>query len=131
MATIGELLINIKAGTASFVTDLNRVKNLSFETAAQTARSFTIIQAAPLGRLGAVAAGMAFAIDKTVAFETHILHLAQSAGTSTETMSGLAFVAKMVGMNVDEVALAMERFDKKLLGIGTNKATADLMGQFG
>jgi hypothetical protein len=91
----------------------------------------SILGAAAVGVLGAIAVGTIAAIDKTVEFETHILHLAQSAGTTTETMSGLAFTAKMVGVNGDEAALAMERFDKKLQGVGTNKATADLMAQFG
>src|SRR5436309_13722212 len=115
MATIGELIINLNASTAAFVTELERVKNLSFETSKQIQRSFSLIGTAALGMVSVAAAALAVGIQKTAEWETHILHLAQSAGTSVEPMSGLSFAAKMMGLEVDEVAKALERFDRQLL----------------
>ena len=115
MPTIGELIINLNANTASFVTELDRVKNLSFDTAKQVERSFSIIGTAALGMISVAAAAFAVGIDKTAEWEVKILHLAESAGTTTETMSGLSFAAKMMGLDIDTVAKAMERFDKQLL----------------
>src|SRR5207245_316579 len=100
---------------ASFVTQLDRVKNLSFDTAKQIERSFSIIGSAALGMVSVAAAAFVVGIEKTSAWEVSILHLAQSAGTTTETMSGLSFAAKMMGLSIDDVAKAMERFDKQLL----------------
>src|ERR1700674_2235439 len=128
MATIGELIINLNANTASFVTDLNRVKNLSFDTATQIQRSFSLIGTAALGMLGTFAGAMVAMTDRTTEFETHILHLAQASGMSVESMSGLAFVAKMFGMEVDQIASAMEKFDKQLIAaqLGNPKASQNM-----
>src|SRR5260370_18102932 len=106
MAVIGELIVNLSASTAAFVTELDRVKNLSFDTAKQIERSFSIIGQAALGMVGTAAAALAVGIEKTVEWETHILHLAQSAATSVESMSGLTFAAQMMGLEIDQVALA-------------------------
>lgn len=124
MATIGELIINLNASTAAFVTELNRVKNLSFDTAAQVQRSFSIIGTAALGMLSIAAGAFAEGINKTVEWEVHILHLAESAGTTTEAISGLSLAAKMVGLDVDQIASALERFDKQLLAAGAGNAKA-------
>jgi hypothetical protein len=132
MATIGELIINVKADTAAFAGDLTRVKNVSFDTASQIQRSFQIIGAAAIGMIGTFGAGMAAMIDKAAEFETHVLHLSESAGVTTETMSGLGFAAKMMGLNMDDVAKAMERFDKQLLQAQMGKSSAvDLMKTLG
>src|SRR5260370_24475902 len=98
MATIGELIINLNANTASFVTQLDRVKNLSFDTAKQIERSFSIIGTPALGMVSVAAAAFAVGIQKTAELEVHVLHLAESAGTTTETMSGLSFAAKMMSL---------------------------------
>src|SRR5260370_38703404 len=128
MATIGELIINLNANTASFVTELDRVKNLSFSTAKQVERSFSLIGTAALGMISVAAAAFAVGIDKTAEWEVHILHLAQSAGTSVESMSGLAFAAKMMGLEVDQIAKALERFDKQMLQaqLGNAKAAQNM-----
>jgi hypothetical protein len=128
MATIGELIINLNASTAAFVTELSRVKNLSFETAAQVQRSFSLIGAAALGMIGVAAGALAEGIHKTVEWETHILHLAQSSGMSVEALSGLSYAAKLMGIEVDQVALAMERFDKQLIAaqLGNKKAEQNM-----
>jgi hypothetical protein len=124
MATIGELIINLNANTASFVTDLNRVKNLSFDTASQIQRSFQLIGTAALGMLATAAAAFAVGVQKTAEWEVHILHLSEAAGTSVETMSGLAFAAKMMGLEIETVASAMERFDKQLIAAQLGNAKA-------
>src|SRR5260370_6279034 len=124
MPTIGELIINLSANTASFVTQLDRVKNLSFDTAKQVQRSFSIIQTAALGMVSVAAAAFAVGMDKTAEWEVHILHLAESAGTTTETMSGLSFAAKMMGLEIDQVAKAMERFDKQVADAQAGSAKA-------
>ena len=128
MATIGELIINLNASTAAFVTELERVKNLSFNTSAQIQRSFSLIGTAALGMLGTFAGAMVEMVGHTVELETHILHLAAASGMSVESMSGLAFVAKMFGMEVDTVASALEKFDKQLVAaqLGNKKAEQNM-----
>lgn len=128
MATIGELIINLNASTAAFVTELERVKNLSFDTATQIQRSFNLIGTAAVGMIGVAAGAFAEGINKTVDWETHILHLAESAGASTEAISGLSLAAKMMGLEIDTIASALERFDKQLLqaGAGNTKSQQNL-----
>lgn len=109
------MIINLNASTAAFVTELERVKNLSFDTATQVQRSFSLIGTAALGMLSVAAGAFAEGINKTAEWEEKILHLSESAGTTTEAMSGLSFAAKMMGLEIDQVASAMERFDKQLL----------------
>src|SRR5213594_1691628 len=124
MATIGELIINLNANSASFVTELERVKNLSFETSKQIQRSFSIIGTAAMGMVSVAAAALAVGIEKTAEWEVRILHLAQSAGTSVETMSGLSFAAKMMSLDINQVAKAMERFDKQVADARAGSAKA-------
>src|SRR5260370_33215728 len=119
MATIGELIISLNANTASFVTELERVKNLSFDTAKQVQRSFAIIGSAALGMISTAAGAFAVGIQKTAEWEVSIFHLAQAAGTSTETMSGLSYAAKMMSIDIEHVAVAMEFFAKNLYAFGT------------
>jgi hypothetical protein len=128
MATIGELIINLNASTAAFVSELNKVKNLSFDTATQIQRSFTLIGTAALGMLGTFTGALAGMVDHTTELETHILHLATASGMSVESMSGLAFVAKMFGLEVDQIASAMEKFDKQLVAaqLGNAKASQNV-----
>ena len=128
MSTIGALVINLNASTAAFVTELNRVKNLSFDTAAQVQRSFSLIGTAALGMASVAAGAFAIGIQKTAEWEVHILHLAESAGTSVEAMSGLSYAAKMMDLDIDRVATALERFDKQVLAMqaGNQKAAQNL-----
>src|SRR5712664_2762197 len=112
MATIGELIINLNANTAAFVTELNRVRNISFDTAKQVQRSMDILATAAVGMISVAAGAFAEGVNKTAEWEVHILHLAQAAGTSTEAMSGLSFAAKMMGLDIDDIAKSLERFDK-------------------
>jgi hypothetical protein len=47
---------------------------------------------------------------------------------SVESLSGLSYAAKMMGIEVDQVALAMERFDKQLIAaqLGNKKAAQNM-----
>jgi hypothetical protein len=128
MATIGELIINLNANTASFVTDLNRVKNLSFDTAAQVQRSFSLIGTAALGMISVAAGALAVGITKTSEWEAHLGHLAQASGMTVESLSGLSYAAKLMGTDIDAMALALERFDKQLIAaqLGNKKAEQNM-----
>src|SRR5712664_1043754 len=126
--TIGSLLVDLRASTAAFAKDLSKAEQLSFNTAKQIERSWNIIGTAITGAASAAAGALVVGIEKTVEWEVHIGHLAQSAGTSTEAMSGLAFASKMMGIEIDQVALALERFDKQLLQaqLGNKKAAQNM-----
>lgn len=128
MATIGELIINLNASTASFVTELERVKNLSFDTAKQVQRSFSLIGTAALGMLSVASAAFVEGVKKTVEWEVHLLHLSQSSGMTVESLSGLSLAAKMMGIEIDQVGLAMERLDKQLIAsqLGNKKAQQNM-----
>ncbi|HEV1991384.1 MAG TPA: hypothetical protein VGR34_00800 [Candidatus Dormibacteraeota bacterium] len=124
MATIGDLIINMNANTAAIVTELRRVSNLSFDTAKQVQRSFSLIGTAALGMLSTAAAALAVGIEKTLEWEVHIGKLALAAGTTVETMSGLSYAAKIMGLDIDNIAQAMARLDKQLLqaALGNKRA---------
>jgi hypothetical protein len=138
MATeIGELVVQLKASTAQFSSDLQVAH-------AQTIASIGGMQSAVdllgqsftrLGELVTVsavtyAAGLAVPLDKITEWEVKMGHLAESAGTSVETMSQLAFASKMLGLDIDQVGGAMEKFDKNLLSLQTgsgSKAFKEIM----
>jgi hypothetical protein len=115
MATIGELIIKLKASTASFVQDLDRVKNLSFSTAQQCGRSFQIIGAAAVGVIGTLAALTARSLETSVKMAADMEHTAEKVGMTVEAFSGLSFAAKNVNIDQEQLSLGLARLAKNAM----------------
>lgn len=114
MATIGELIISIKTDTASFASDLSRARNLSFDTASQIQRSFTVIGAAMAGMLTAAAAGVAGMTARAIDNSDQMGKMAERTGLTVEQFSSLAYAAKLSQVPVGELSQSLIFLSKNL-----------------
>lgn len=107
MATVGELIISLRASTASFASDLGKASQLSFNTSKEIERSFK--------RIGtAVTAAIATAATATVAFTAKSIEMADAAGKSAQALglsveqfTGLSYAAKISNVDVGQLTGAI------------------------
>src|SRR3990170_844677 len=114
MALIGEIFVNLRAGTAAFASDLKRASNLSFDTARQMERSFKIIGAAAVGAIGAAAAGAAAMAARAIDTADKMGKMAQSTGMSVEQFSALSYAARLSDVDTGALSGALVNLAKNL-----------------
>ena len=119
MPTVGNLIVNLSADTASFAKDLKRASDLAFGTSKEIDRSMRLIGTAALTGLG-VAAGALLAVTKqAITLGAETLALSQKAGVSTEAFSALQFAAKQSNVDVEALSKGMKFLSKAMLDTGT------------
>lgn len=104
MATVGQLVVELRASTASFASDLGRAKQLSFNTAKEIERSWNIIGTAVVGALAGAAVGLTALVIKSIDTADKMGKMAKATGQSVEQFSGLAYAARLA--DVDTGALS-------------------------
>ena len=114
MALIGEIFVNLRAGTAAFASDLKRASNLSFDTARQMERSFKIIGAAAVGAIGAAAAGAAAMAARAIDTADKMGKMAQSTGMSVEQFSALSYAARLSDIDTGALSQSLVILAKNL-----------------
>src|ERR1700687_1506834 len=119
MPTVGNLIVNLSAATASFAKDLKRASDLAFGTSKEIDRSMRLIGTAALTGLD-VAAGALLAVTKqAITLGAETLALSQKAGVSTEAFSALQFAAKQSNVDVEALSKGMKFLSKAMLDTGT------------
>lgn len=101
--SIGDLVINLKAETASFTADIARAHG-SLKTMAEAA----------VGLGAAMATGLAAIVASTIEMADKMGKLAQVTGLTTESLSALSFAAKMVDVDQESLAKGLEKLAKNM-----------------
>lgn len=112
--TIGELLVNLRASTASFAKDLDKAQQLSFNTSREIERSFKILGAATAGAFTATATAIAALVDHSITAAAEMNRLSQSTGLSVEQFSGLAYAAKLSEVGTGQLSKGLVILSKNL-----------------
>lgn len=116
MPTIGELLIDIKASTASIETSMTKLQGTMATSSASIAGSLRKIVDVMIIDLGSRAViGLTNLVERTIDAGDKIGRLAASTGLSTTAMSGFGYAAKMADIEVETFATSMERLSFRLL----------------
>ena len=110
--TVGTLTIDLKANTASFSGSMDKMSQLSAKTANDIKRSLEKIAAAGLAMGAAIATGTAALIAHSLDSADALYKLAQSAGTTTETLSTLNYAAGLSNVSTEELGKGLEKLSK-------------------
>jgi hypothetical protein len=112
--TIGELLVNLRASTASFAKDLDKASQLSFNTSREIERSFQKIGAVVATELTAATAAITASVTRSIDAADQMGKLAQKTGLTTEQFSGLAYAAKITDVPLDTLSKSFVILSKNL-----------------
>jgi hypothetical protein len=110
--TVGTLVIDLKSNTASFSGSMDKMSHLSAKTANDIKRSLEKIAAAGLAMGAAIATGTAALITHSLDSADALYKLAQSAGTTTETLSVLNYAAGLSNVSSEELGKGLEKLSK-------------------
>jgi Phage-related minor tail protein len=130
MATIGELLILMKADTASIARDFTKVRG-DLEAFASGARKTLEGVFGGLG-VGALVAGVKELFTSAMEYGVQMKNLAEKSGLSIESMSALAFAAKQSHVDLDALAIGIKRLNVNIAeGFAGQKEPARLFDALG
>jgi hypothetical protein len=124
--TIGSLVIDLVANTATFSTTLSKAVSEVESTVLKMKTAF--------GTLGSVfsLAGIAELTKSTVDFGDELAKSAIKTGTTAQAISELAFAARQVNIDLPELTSSFEKMEKAISTAGTgNRATTDAFNALG
>ena len=113
MAVVGQLLVNLRANTASYARDLKKAKRISFDNAKEIKRSLTIIGKAVAGMGVAAAVGFGYFIKQTIDAADTLAKLSRSSGLSVESLSALTHAAELSGISQETLAARMTNLNRR------------------
>lgn len=131
MSALGKLVASIILDTGEFTVGTDKAKYLAAATATSIDKSFkdveTSVKGAMLGIGAALAAGFGVSalkdqFDSYAKGAAALTDLALKAGTTVQFMSGIAPVAKLAGISLDDVAASAEKLSKGI--VNSNRETA-------
>jgi hypothetical protein len=130
--TVGTLLIDLRAETASFTSEMSKASQLSARTANDIKRSLEKIAAVGLAMGSAVATGSVALIKSALDSADSLGKLAQASGTTVETLSTLAYAAKLSGVQTDQLGVGLVRLSKAAFAAqGGNVQLERIFGRLG
>jgi len=109
---IGTLTIDLKANTASFSQGMDKMASLSAKTATDISRSLQKISAAALAMGAAVVGGTVALVKSAIDSIDAMGKLAQSTGTTVETLSRLSYAASLSNASTEQLAVGLEKLSK-------------------
>ena len=132
MAIVGQLLVNLRAGTASYARDLKKANRISFSNAKDIKRSLSIIGKAAAVMGVAVAAGFAVLIKQSIDAADNLLKMSRSTGIAIESLSALGYAAEQSGVKQEQFAQRMTNLNRRAKeaarGVKTYKLAFDTLG---
>lgn len=109
---IGVLKIDLEANTATFSESMEKMAHLSARTAEDVKKSLTKLAAAGVAMASAIAGGTSALILHNVEAIESLEHMSQSAGTTIEKLSALAYAAKLVDLPTELLVKGLEKLAK-------------------
>jgi hypothetical protein len=109
---LGTLTIDLKANTASFSQSMDKMSHLSGKTANDVKRSLERIAAAGIAMGLAVATGVTALIKHSLDAADRLDELAESAGTTADTLSALGYAAKFSSVDTEELSKTLVKLSK-------------------
>lgn len=105
---VGVLTIDLKANTASFTQSMDKMSTLSAKTATDIKRSLEKIALAGVAMAGAVATGTIALIKGALDSADAFGKMAQSAGTTVETLTTLNYAAQLSNVSTEQLVKGLE-----------------------
>ncbi len=122
MATVGELIVNLKANTAAIQSDLKKAEGMF--------AGFGVSTEQTLAKVGQLAAGMALSVGASMLYlgkqaidaADHIFDLSQKTGLSAEFLSSVGHIARQSGTDLDSLAAAATKMSKTAVEAASGSA---------
>jgi len=112
---IASLTVALKAQTASFASGLQRATQLAFKSGKDIERSLNVIAKAGVLAGAAMASATAAMVKGSLEAADKSYKLAQQAGISTEALTGLAYAAKLSGVEQEALATSLGKLNRSLV----------------
>jgi hypothetical protein len=107
--TVGTLIIDLKANTASFSQSMDKMSHLSAKTATDIKRSLEKIALAGAAMTAALITGTAGVVRSALDQVDALGKAAQAAGTTAETLSTLQYAAKLSNVENEQLTKGLEK----------------------
>ncbi|HTF64542.1 MAG TPA: phage tail tape measure C-terminal domain-containing protein [Edaphobacter sp.] len=107
--TVGTLVIDLAANTASFSTEMGKASNLAAKSANDIKRSLEKIALAGAAMAAALVTGTAGVIRSALDQVDALGKAAQAAGTTAETLSTLQYAAKLSNVESEQLTKGLEK----------------------
>ena len=104
--------MDLTANTVSFSDAMNKMSQLSANSAKNVQRNLSLISTAATAMAASVAASLVATIDTAQDFNFAIQKMAQQTATSSESFSKLAYNAKLAGIPMDTLAGSLEKLSR-------------------
>lgn len=106
---VGTLTIDLKANTASFSQSMDKMSSLSAKTSNDIKRSLEKIALAGVAMAGALATGTVAMIKGALDSADAMSKMAQSAGTTVESLSTLGYAASLSNVGLEQLTKGLEK----------------------
>jgi ribosomal protein L12E/L44/L45/RPP1/RPP2 len=132
VASIGSLVVDLRANTGSFETDLGRAAKAATKRSKEINDSFSRIgnQLSVLGL--AAAAGLAAMAKAAIDNADNLRDMSQASGISVEALSQLQYAAKLSGTSLEDIAAGFRKLSSSAADAAAGvKGPADAFKQLG
>jgi len=106
---IGSIIVDLTANTVSFSKEMTKMSQLSMTTGRNIQRSLTLISGAATAMAASIVGSLTASIAEAENFAFSMQKMAAQTGSSVDMFSKLAYSAKLAGVPVDDVKMAMEK----------------------
>jgi len=107
--TLAELVVKFRADTATFATDVGKIKHLSFDSSKHIAQSFKSIGMAVAAAAASLTAMGAAMVMNATRSADEMMKLSRSVGLGVETLSSYAHAARLSGLDLQMFATNLGR----------------------
>lgn len=113
--TVGTLIVDLEANTASFVSGLDKAGQMSLNSSTQIRRAFETMATAAAGAFIAAEAAIVAAVEHAISNAARLHDVAQATGTTTAALSALEYAAKQSGLSTEQLDKGLEKMAKSAL----------------
>jgi hypothetical protein len=114
MATVGELLVSLRASTEAFSKDLDKASQLAFNTSAQIQRSFQRIGSVIAVELTAAVGAISAAVVGAIEHADKMGILAHQAGLTADQFTALAYAARLSDVSAQSLSQGLVFLSRNL-----------------
>src|SRR6266853_496486 len=101
--TVGTLIVDLQANTASFVSGMDKAGQIALTSTKKIQKAFEAAMAGVTAAIVGAEAALAEMVDKALENSARLYDMAQATGVSTAALSGLEYAAKQSGVSTESL----------------------------
>jgi len=112
--TVGTLVVDLAANTASFVSGLDKAGQISLTSATKMRRAFENLAASAVVAFTAIETAVVAAVDRAIKNADRLHDVAQATGMTTAALSALEYAAKQSGLSTEQLDKSLQKMAKSM-----------------